>query len=541
MKIGFAQINPTVGDLTGNVSLILEQYRALKVQGADLILTPELAVTGYPPQDLLFQSGFVEGNLSALAELAQHTGETPLVVGYVDLFDGVGKPFRNAAAVLQHGKVVAKVFKSLLPNYDVFDEARYFEPASPGTPIELLGRKIGITLCEDIWDVAHLPRAYYPQSPLASLVAQGAEIILNLSASPFTLGKPRQRLEMLSALAKRHGVPIAYCNCAGANDQLVFDGNSLLLGADGLMRLALPGFMPAAIVGSLDSPPSAQIYAEPEESLHDALVLGVRDYFKKCGFQSAVLGLSGGIDSAVVACIAAEAIGPSHVMGITMPTRYSSEGSILDSQHLAQALGIECLSIPIDRAFEVFEDQFKQIFAGLPGNETEENMQPRLRGMTLMALANKFGRLALSTGNKSELAVGYCTLYGDMCGALSVISDVPKTEVYRLARWINRHKEIIPNATIEKPPSAELRPDQRDQDTLPPYEILDPILKLHVEEMRSLKEIVALGFEEETVRWILRRVRLNEYKRSQAAPGLKVTMRAFGMGRRMPIAHAFQA
>ena len=541
MKIGFAQINPTVGDITGNASIVLEQYRSRIGQSADLVLTPELALTGYPPQDLLFQSGFVEANLSALAELARCIGATPLIVGYVDFFNGTGRPFRNAAAVLQAGKVVAKVFKSLLPTYDVFDEARYFEPASPGAPIELLGRKIGITLCEDIWDAAYLPRAYYPQSPLASLVAQGAEIILNLSASPFTVGKPQQRREMLSALAKNHHVPIAYCNCTGANDQLVFDGNSLLLGADGLIRLALPGFKPAAQVGDLDSPPHPQGYADTEESLHDALVLGVRDYFKKCGFQSAVLGLSGGIDSAVVACIAAEALGPKNVMGVTMPTRYSSEGSVLDSQHLANALGIEFLSIPIDRAFEVFEDQFKQIFKDLPANETEENMQPRLRGMTLMALANKFGRLALSTGNKSELAVGYCTLYGDMCGALSVISDVPKTDVYRLARWINTHKEIIPNATIEKPPSAELRPDQRDQDTLPPYEILDPILKLHVEEMRSLKEIVALGFEEEIVRWILRRVRLNEYKRAQAAPGLKVTMRAFGLGRRMPIAQAFQA
>ncbi len=541
MKIGLAQINPTVGDLTGNASLVLEQYRALQGQGADLVLTPELALTGYPPQDLLFQSGFVEGNLSALEGLARAVGETPLVVGYVDFFDGTGRPFRNAAAVLQHGKVVAKVFKSLLPNYDVFDEARYFEPASQVAPIELLGRKIGVTLCEDIWDAAHLPRAYYPQSPLASLVAQGAEIILNLSASPFTVGKPQQRLEMLGALAKRFGVPIAYCNCTGANDQLVFDGNSLLLGADGLLRLALPAFKQAAKLGDLRSPPQPHVYSESEESLHDALVLGVRDYFKKCGFQSAVIGLSGGIDSAVVACIAAEALGAENVMGVTMPTRYSSEGSVLDSEYLAQALAIEFLNIPIGRSFEVFEGQFTQIFQGLPGNETEENMQPRLRGMTLMALANKFGRLALSTGNKSELAVGYCTLYGDMCGALSVISDVQKTDVYRLARWINRHKEIIPNATIQKPPSAELRPDQRDQDTLPPYEILDPILKLHIEEMCSLKEIVALGFEEKTVRWILRRVRLNEHKRSQAAPGLKVTMRAFGMGRRMPIAQAFQA
>jgi NAD+ synthase (glutamine-hydrolysing) len=540
MKIGFAQLNPTVGDLAGNAALVLEKYRALVEAGADLVLAPELALTGYPPQDLLFQSGFVGGNLSELTALAQNIGEKPLVVGFVDLFDGVGRPFRNAAAVLQHGKVVAKVFKSLLPNYDVFDEARYFEPSQTVAPLELLGRKVGITLCEDIWDAPNLPRAYYRHSPVDSLVAQGADLILNLSASPFAIGKPQQRLEMLRAIAKRHSVPIAYCNCAGANDQLIFDGHSLLIGADGEPRVALAGFKPSATVGDLAAPPIEQVYPATAESLHDALVLGVRDYFKKCGFQSAVLGLSGGIDSAVVACIAAEALGPKNVMGVTMPTRYSSEGSVLDSERLAEALGIDFLNIPIDRSFEVFEAQFQQLFEGLPPNETEENMQPRLRGMTLMALANKFGRLVLSTGNKSELAVGYCTLYGDMCGALSVISDVPKTDVYRLAHWINRRAEIIPNATLEKPPSAELKPDQCDQDTLPPYEVLDPILKLYVEEMRSPEQIVAQGYQEEIVRWILRRVRLNEYKRVQAAPGLKVTPRAFGMGRRMPVAHAYR-
>jgi NAD+ synthetase len=372
-------------------------------------------------------------------------------------------------------------------------------------------------------------------------VAQGAELILNLSASPFAIGKPQQRVEMLSTLASRHRVPIAYCNCVGANDQLVFDGNSLLFGADGSLRLSLAAFKPDSQVADLDSPPIAFGQTGTEESLHDALVLGVRDYFKKCGFQAAVLGLSGGIDSAVVACIAAEALGAENVMGVTMPTRYSSAGSIQDSQTLANRLGIEFKEIPIHQAFEVFAAQFEQIFQGRPSNETEENMQPRLRGMTLMALANKLGRLVLSTGNKSELAVGYCTLYGDMCGALSVISDVSKTDVYRLAHWINRRTELIPRATLEKPPSAELRPDQKDQDTLPPYEVLDPILRLHVEEMRSSKEIIASGFEEKTVRWVLNRVRINEHKRVQAAPGLKVSPRAFGMGRRMPVACAYEA
>jgi NAD+ synthase (glutamine-hydrolysing) len=540
MKIGFAQINPTVGALTENAALVLESYRRLQATGAELVLTPELALTGYPPQDLLFQSGFVEANIVELHRLAEVVQGTPLVVGYVDFFEGTGRPFRNGAAVLRNGKVVEKVFKSLLPTYDVFDEARYFEPAPSVTPVELLGRKVGITLCEDLWDAPHLPRAYYTQSPVDSLVAQGAELILNLSASPFTMGKPRQRLEMISGLARRHGVPIAYCNCAGANDQLVFDGHSLLVGADGLPRLLMPGFESAAAVGDLNSPSLAVSSPQEEECLWNALVLGVRDYFKKCGFQAAVLGLSGGVDSAVVACIAAAALGPEKVLGVTMPTRYSSEGSVTDSQKLASTLGLDFLNVPIDQAFEVFEGQFARIFQGLPGNETEENMQPRLRGMTLMALANKFGRLVLSTGNKSELAVGYCTLYGDMCGALSVISDVSKTDVYRLARWINRAAEVIPNATLEKAPSAELKPNQRDQDTLPPYEVLDPILKLYVEEMRSKREIVAFGFDEATVDWVLRKVRQNEYKRVQAAPGLKVTARAFGMGRRIPVAQRFE-
>jgi NAD+ synthetase len=541
MKIGFAQINPTVGDIEGNRDKILSAYRSLVALGAELVLTPELALTGYPPLDLLFESGFVASNLAALDWLASHTANVPLVVGYADLNPGTGNPFRNGAAVLASGGVSARIFKSLLPTYDVFDEYRYFEPAACTEPVEILGRKIGITLCEDIWNEAHLPRAYYKASPVASLVAKGAEIILNLSASPFVLNKPRQRLELISAVARQHGVPIAYCNCTGANDQLVFDGNSLLVGPDGLPRLCLPSFEEAALVGDTGAPSSPASFPQPSESLHGALVLGVRDYLRKCGFRSAVLGLSGGIDSAVTACIAAEALGPENVLGVTMPTRYSSSGSVKDSEILAETLGIHFLNIPIDKAFKQFQSQFTSVFAGLSPNETEENMQPRLRGMTLMALSNKLGHLVLSTGNKSELAVGYCTLYGDMCGGLAVISDVPKTDIYALARWINRGKQIIPQDTIDKPPSAELKPDQKDQDTLPPYEVLDPILALHVEHHMSCADIVARGYAEETVSWVLRRVRLNEYKRAQAAPGLKVTTRAFGLGRRMPIAHRYQA
>ena len=539
MKIGFAQINPTVGDIEANRRQVLAQYQTLVALGAELVIAPELALTGYPPLDLLFESEFVPRNLRALEELASECGSVPLVVGYVDVHTGKGNPFRNAAAVLHAGQIAERIFKSLLPNYDVFDEDRYFEPAPEVAPVTLLGRKMGITICEDIWTERHLPRAYYQNSPVESLVEQGAELILNLSASPFALGKPEERLELLAGIARTHQIPIAYCNCTGANDQLVFDGNSVLLGSDGLPRLLLPAFHSASLVGDLTSEPVPAIFQSEMQSLFDALVLGVRDYFGKCGFNSAVLGLSGGIDSAGTAVIAAKALGAENVLGVTMPTLYSSEGSITDSQQLAQTLGIHFMEIPIGEAFEVFASQFKDIFVGLPNNETEENMQPRLRGMTLMALSNKLGHLVLSTGNKSELAVGYCTLYGDMCGGLAVISDVPKTRIYELARWINRAHEVIPWATIEKPPSAELKPDQRDQDTLPPYEVLDEILRLYVEEQRSHAEIVARGFDANTVEWVLRRVRLNEYKRAQAAPGLKVTTRAFGLGRRMPVAQNF--
>ena len=541
MKIGFAQLNTTVGDLRGNAEQILAAYRHLVGRGAQLVLTPELALTGYPPQDLVFKSRFVPCNLAILAELHEAVGDVPLVVGFIDINTGAGQPFHNAAAVLQRGQPLRKTHKSLLPTYDVFDEDRYFEPAKSVAPIEIAGIKFGITICEDIWTEKYLPRRLYGCAPIESLKAQGAEAILNLSASPFGLGKAARRAEMLGAVARANGLPIYYCNAVGGNDQLIFDGNSLAFDATGELRTKLAPF--AAEAALVEFPPAGEqraptFQSEPEELFH-ALALGTRDYLHKCGFHSAVLGLSGGIDSAVTACLAAEALGAEHVLGVTMPTQFSSPGSIDDSLIVARNLGIRCHTIPIQRSFEVFREQFGEIFAGLPEDTTEENMQPRLRGMTLMALSNKFGSLLLTTGNKSELAVGYCTLYGDMCGGLAVISDVPKTMVYRLAEWINRDREIIPRATIEKPPSAELKPDQRDQDTLPPYEILDPILQLYVEEQLSGAEIIARGFDEKTVRWVVRRVDLNEYKRAQAVPGLKVTSRAFGLGRRMPVAQRF--
>lgn len=541
MKIGFAQLNTTVGDLRGNAEKILAAYRDLVRQGAQLVLTPELALTGYPPQDLVFKSRFVPLNLEKLDELHRAVGDVPLIVGFIDINQGAGQPFHNAAAVLQRGQPLRKVHKSLLPTYDVFDEDRYFEPAKSVEPIEIAGTKFGVTICEDIWTEKYLPRRLYGSSPVGSLIEQGIQAILNLSASPFSIGKAVRRAEMLSAVAREHRLPIHYCNAVGGNDQLVFDGNSLAFDASGTLHTRLAPFAEECAVVELNpssSTPVTAFQSEPEELFH-VLSLGTRDYLHKCGFHSAVLGLSGGIDSAVTACIAAHALGADHVLGVTMPTQYSSQGSIDDSLAIAKNLGIRCLTIPIQRSFEVFREQFREIFTGLPEDTTEENMQPRLRGMTLMALSNKFGSLLLTTGNKSELAVGYCTLYGDMCGGLAVISDVPKTLVYELAEWINRDREIIPRATIEKPPSAELKPDQRDQDTLPPYEILDPILQLYVEEQLSGAEIIARGFDEKTVRWVVRRVDLNEYKRAQAVPGLKVTGRAFGLGRKMPVAQRF--
>ena len=542
MKVGLAQINPTVGDFAANSAAILAAYSSLVKSGAEVVITPELALPGYPPLDLLFKSRFVPQNLAALAALHAQIGEVPLLVGCVDVNTGPGRPFRNTAAILERGKPIRKISKSLLPTYDVFDEARYFQPAEKNEPVEIAGIRCGVTICEDIWSREYLPRPLYDCDPLASLAAQGAKVILNLSASPFEVGKPRRRFEMLAARARTHRVAIAYCNTVGGNDQLIFDGNSFAISETGECLAQLAPFRTESalaefkIQNSKFKIPSFQC---AEEELFDALVLGTRDYFAKCGFKSAVLGLSGGIDSAVTAVIGAAALGAENVLGVTMPTRYSSEGSVGDSLQLAAALGIRCLTIPIEKSFTAFKEQMTPFFEEKPEDVTEENMQPRLRGMTLMALSNKFGRLLLTTGNKSELAVGYCTLYGDMCGGLAVISDVPKMMIYQLARWLNRDREIIPAATIEKPPSAELRPDQRDQDTLPPYEILDPILELLIEDHLSPDEIIARGFDAQTVRWVVKRVAQNEYKRAQAVPGLKVTSKAFGVGRKMPVAQRF--
>ncbi len=540
MRVGFAQINTTVGDIKPNAEKILAAYREASRQGAQLVITPELALTGYPPQDLVFKSGFVPQTLEQLSVLHDEIGTVPLLVGYVDFNPKkTGKPFVNSCAVLERERPIRKIFKTLLPTYDVFDEARYFEPADDQQPIELLGQKIGITICEDIWTDKYLRHDLYHCDPVERLVGQGASVILNLSSSPFSVGKPALRRAMVTELALQHRIPFFYCNAVGGNDELIFDGNSFVIDKEGATTARLASFREQIAVVDCDAPAIVETAMPAEEEIFRALVLGVRDYFAKCGFRSAVLGLSGGIDSAVTAAIAVEALGKENVTGVSMPSAYSSSGSLDDADRVAKNLQIERLVIPIKEPFEILKSQFKEVFAGLREDATEENMQSRLRGLILMSLSNKFGHLLLTTGNKSELAVGYCTIYGDMCGGLAVISDVPKTMIYRLARWINRHREVIPVNSITKPPSAELKPNQTDQDTLPPYETLDAILELCVEEQLDPVEIVDRGFDPEIVRWIQRRVDINEYKRRQAALGLKVTSLAFGIGWRMPIAQRY--
>jgi NAD+ synthetase len=543
MKIGIAQINPVVGDFPGNAKRILAAYRECLDAGADIVLTPELSLVGYPPRDLVFKSQFVPKCLQALDYLAEESREVPLLVGYVDRNhpSRPGKPFRNAAAWLENGEIRHRFVKTLLPTYDVFDERRYFEPGESCEPVVWKGKRIGVTICEDIWTEDYLQRPFYDRDPVEELSAKDIDLLLNLSASPFHLGKPTLRRAMIAGIAHRARVPVVYCNTSGANDQLVFDGHSLVAGANGRISLQLSGFRNCChVIDPFEEVENDFPLAESETAqLYQALVLGLRDYVTKCGFSSVCLGLSGGIDSALTAVIAADALGPENVHGLTMPSPYSSRGSVDDSFALAKNLGIRCDEVSIAAPFQAIKEAMLPLFEGKPEDVTEENMQARIRGLLLMSLSNKDNHLLLTTGNKSELAVGYCTIYGDMNGGLAVISDLPKTRVYEVARWVNREREIIPWDTIEKPPSAELRPDQKDQDTLPPYETLDAILELYIEHHMSADEIIARGYEETIVRWIQRRVDLNEWKRHQAAPGLRVTSKAFGIGRRMPIVQRF--
>ena len=552
LKIGVLQLNSTVGDFAANRQKLASGHERAVALGAEFVLAPELFLCGYPPRDLLLRADFIEANLTALADTAKSIGPVPLCVGYVDRNpDRPGRALRNSAAVLQNGKIIWRTHKSLLPTYDVFDEDRYFEPAKAAAPFEFNGRKLGITICEDIWnDEDFWPDRLYRRDPIKELIAQGAEIILNISASPWHDGKEKTRLAMLQRVARDERVPLAHVNLAGGNDELIFDGHSVALNLRGEPLALGKGFAEDIFVADLDADPSPAKIKWPvrEQQIFSALSLGIRDYVHKCGFKSVIVGLSGGIDSALTAVLAADALGPDKVLGVSMPARYSSEGSLSDAGALAKSLGIRYEVLPIEPVFQSVEKQLAKVFAGTKPNEAEENVQSRLRGVTLMALSNKFGALVLTTGNKSEMAVGYCTLYGDMCGALAVIADVFKTDIYKIARWVNsgcssragREREIIPAASISKPPSAELRPNQKDQDSLPPYETLDAILDLYVVKNSSREEIIRSGFDAGVVNDVINKINFSEYKRRQAAPGLKVSPRAFGMGRRIPIAQRFR-
>jgi len=546
MRIGLLQLNATIGAFDKNRARLEEAYKEAVDKGAELVLAPELFLCGYPPRDLLLRDDFIQRGLDCLQALTKSVGAVPLVVGYVDRNPArPGRALRNSAAVIQEGRILHSVTKSLLPTYDVFDEDRYFEPAEKVFPIEIAGQKIAVTICEDIWNDADFwPERRYRCDPVRELVEAGAKLIVNLSASPWQRGKETTRISMLGRVAKDERVPLVQVNAVGANDELIFDGHSVAINAQGNVVALGAGFAEEVMVvdTEISSPSSALApSANHEEQLYHALVLGVRDYVNKCGFKSVVLGLSGGIDSAIVAVIAAEAIGADKVWGVSLPSRYSSEGSLTDAEKLAKKLGIRYDVLPIGEPVIDVEKTLSPIFVGKPLDSTEENIQSRMRGLLLMALSNKFGPLVLTTGNKSELAVGYCTLYGDMCGALAVIADVLKTEIYALARWINRNEEIIPWNTIDKPPSAELRPDQTDQDSLPPYDVLDRILRHYIVDDADPKMLITEGIAPEVVKDVLNKITFSEYKRRQAAPGLKVSSRAFGMGRRVPIAQGFRA
>ena len=545
MRIGLAQINTIVGDLTGNCRLIEEAYRTLVAQGAELVVFPELVVSGYPPRDLLFKKRFVSDVELATQALATKIGVIPAVIGFTESnTTGQGRPAFNSAAFCHQGKIIASARKCLLPTYDVFDEDRYFEPAAAPTVVEFGGQRIGITICEDIWTHAMIStrRLYNGVEPVRQLAAQKCDLMVNLSASPWNHGKGGVRHALVSDTARQLGCPVAYVNAIGGNDELLFDGRSLVANAAGRVLGGLAAFRPELrVIDTAAAAPQIAPTFEREDlaDIYDALVLGVRDYANKTGFKKALLGLSGGIDSALTAVIAAEALGPKNVIGVSLPSVISSQHSRDDAAAIAQNLGIEFHTLSIADVVAAGEKTLAPLFVGRPRDIAEENIQARARGLLLMAISNKFGALLLTTGNKSELAVGYCTLYGDMCGGLAVISDVFKMQVYALSRWINREKEIIPRGSIEKPPSAELRPNQTDQDSLPPYDVLDAILKGYVEEGLSRADLVARGFDPAVVNDIVRKVDLNEYKRKQAAPGLKITPLAFGVGRRIPIVQKY--
>ena len=547
MRVALAQLNFTVGDLEANADRILACAREANGRGAAITVFSELAICGYPPLDLVTTAGFREANERQLRRLARESADlqTAVVVGYCGAASEAGKA-TNRVACLHRGSIVFSQRKLLLPTYDVFDEARYFQPGDRPAVWEFQGLRIGITICEDAWnDKQFWERSRYARDPVEELAGQGIDLLLNMSASPYHVGRRGFRLSMFKSMAVRHKVPTAFVNQVGGNDQLVFDGASFAVDRAGNLRAKARSFAEDLVCWDTGSASetardtwTGEGSAGDARAVYDALVLGTRDYVTKCGFGTAIIGMSGGIDSALTTVIAADALGASNVTGVAMPGPYSSAASLLDARRTAEAVGVRLLTISINPAYEAFESQLAPAFKGLAPNIAEENLQARLRGTTLMALSNKFDSLVLTTGNKSELAVGYCTIYGDMCGGLALISDVPKTLAYELARVANeRHPGGIPESVMNKAPSAELRPDQKDSDSLPPYEVLDPILQMYIEEGLAATEIAArLGHPLEMVREIARMVDRNEYKRQQAAPGLRVTSKAFGMGRRFPIA-----
>jgi NAD+ synthase (glutamine-hydrolysing) len=552
MRLGLAQLNTIVGDFPGNSRKIIDAYAALVAQGAELVIFPELVLCGYPPRDLLFKRRFVEDGESALAGVAAAIGDVPALVGFVETnTSGQGRPFYNAAAFCHRGEVLLVARKCLLPTYDVFDEDRYFEPAAAPRVVEFAGKKIGITICEDVWTLPMIPtrRLYHGLDPVKLLAAEGCDLMVNLSASPWHHGKSHLRQTLVTEAARTLGCPVAYVNAIGGNDELIFDGRSLAADGQGRVIAQLAAFSEELRIVDTDVPASA---FKPQPSTDDtpadifaALVLGLRDYAHKSGFTRALVALSGGIDSAVVAVLAAAALGAENIIGISLPSLISSQHSRDDARILAKNLGLRFETMAIAEAVAACEAALGPLFTGRARDVAEENIQARIRGVFMMALSNKFNSLLLTTGNKSEVAVGYCTLYGDMAGGLAVISDVFKTQVYALARWINDDARRagrtppIPQSSIDKPPSAELRPDQLDQDSLPPYDMLDAILRGYVEEGLSRRDLLAQGFTEVVVNDVVRKVDLNEYKRKQAAPGLKITPLAFGVGRRIPIVQKY--
>jgi NAD+ synthetase len=544
MRIALCQINPIMGDFDYNIALIKEASAQARKQGCDLAVFPELSLMGYPPKDLLERPAFIVENLERLKRLAAEWEGIAILCGYVDLNpQKTGKPLINSVALIKEKQIIQKGGKRLLPTYDVFDEARYFEPAATSLLFELRGLRIGVTICEDIWnvgDIAGLP--LYPIDPVKALSERGMDLLINISGSPFTLHKNNLRRAILSKLSALYQVPMLFCNQVGGNDDLLFDGAGLVMDAQGNRILQGKEFEPDLIVwDSEKSYPALTDLAIPEEeSILKGLVMGTRDYALKCGFKKALVGLSGGIDSSLVAVIAQRALGAENVLGVGMPSPYTAFMSREDARILTQNLGIAFEEIPITQIYKSFQKELSKVFKDRPADVTEENLQARIRGNLLMALSNKFGSLLLTTGNKSELAVGYCTLYGDMCGGLAVIADLPKTLCYGLARYINKDKEIIPERVLTRPPTAELRANQTDQDTLPPYDVLDRIIEAAVVHNQSMDEIVHQGFKPEVVRDVLHRLYANEYKRRQAPPGLKITTKAFGYGRRYPLAKGRQ-